>query len=99
MFSKKLRYTQLKSVSDAQFLNIESSVQFFDKPWTDRDVYMIIIQDFIVLLKEDERYAWFQQDGATAHIEEKTMDVLTKFFEDRTIYKGRCLPRSPDLRP
>ncbi len=48
---------------------------------------MKIIQDFIVLFKEDERHAWFQQDGATAHMLEKTMDVLAKFFEDRIISK------------
>ncbi len=29
MFLKKLHYTQLKSASSLQFLNIESSVQFF----------------------------------------------------------------------
>ncbi len=43
---------------------------------------------FIVLLEEDERYAWFQQDGATAHMAKKPMDVLTEFFEDRIILKG-----------
>ncbi len=52
---------------------------FFVKS-VDSDVYTGIIQNFIALLEEDERYAWFQQDGATAHTAKKTMDVLTKFF-------------------
>ncbi len=83
-FSKKLRYTQLKLVSGAQFLNIEQSVQFFYKTM-ESDVYMKIIQNFITLLEKDEHYAWFQQDEATAHNAEKTMYVLAKFFKDRII--------------
>ncbi len=49
------------------------------------NVYTGIIQNFIALLEEDERYASFQQDGATAHTAKKTMDVLTEFFEDQII--------------
>ncbi len=60
----------------------------FDKTM-DSDVYMKIIQDFVAFLEEDERYAWFQQDGATAHTAEKTMDILAKFFKNRIITKGR----------
>ncbi len=55
---------------------------------------MKIIQNFIALLEEDEWYARFQQDGATAHMAEKTMNVIAKFFEDRIISKGRWLARS-----
>ncbi len=73
-FSKKLRYIQLKLASGAQFLNIKSLVHFFFYKTTDSDVYTKIIQDyFIVLLEEDEWYAWFQQYGATAHMVEKMM--------------------------
>ncbi len=32
---------------------------------------MKIIRDFIALLEEDEWYAWFQQDNATACTTEK----------------------------
>ncbi len=32
----------------------------------------------------------FKQDGATAHMAKKTMDVLTEFFEDRIILKGNA---------
>ncbi len=63
------------------------------------DAYMKLVQDFIALCEEDERYAWFHQEGATAHMVEIMMDVLTKFFEDRIISKGRRLARSPDLTP
>ncbi len=71
---------------------------FFDKS-TDSDVYTGIIQNFIALLEEDERYTWFQQDGATAHTAKKIMDVLTEFFEDRIISKGTWPARSPNLTP
>ncbi len=60
---------------------------------------MKIIQDFIALLKEDRQCAWFQQDGTTAHMAEKAMDVLAKFFEDRIISKGRWLARSLGITP
>ncbi len=52
-----------------------------------------------MLLEEDTWYAWFLQDGATAHKAEKTMDVLARFFEDKIITKGRWPTRSPDLTP
>ncbi len=60
---------------------------------------MKIIHGFISLLVEDERYVWFQQDGATAHTAEKTMDILAKFFEYTIISKGRWLAKSPDHTP
>lgn len=71
---------------------------FFEKS-VDSDTYTNIIQDFIALLEEDERYAWFQQDGAPAHTAGKTMKVLAEFFEDRVISKGKWPARSPDLSP
>ncbi len=69
---------------------------FFDKS-VDSDVYTGIIQNFFALLEEDERYAWFQQDGATAHMAEKTMDGLTEFFEDRIISKVTWPARRTNL--
>ncbi len=71
---------------------------FFDKS-LDSDAYTGIIQNFIALLEENERYAWFQQDGATAHTAKKTTDVLTEFFDDWIISKGMWPARSPDLTP
>ncbi len=47
----------------------------------DSDAYTKIIQDFIMLLEEGERYAWFQQDGATAHIVEKTDGCFSQIFQ------------------
>ncbi len=84
-------YAQLKSGSGAQFLNIESLVQFFFGKIVDSDINMKIIGDFIVLLEEDEHYASFQQDRTTAHMAEKT-----KFCEHRIIPKtvGWQEPRS-----
>ncbi len=70
---------------------------FFDKTM-DSDVCMKIVY-FIALLKEDEWYAWFQQDGATAHIAEKMMDILANFFKDRIISEGRWSARCSDLTP
>ncbi len=58
-----------------------------------------ITEDFIALLEKDEQYAWFQQDGATAHVAENTVDILDKFFEDRIISEGRWPTRRPDLTP
>ncbi len=43
---------------------------FFDKS-VDSDVYTGIIPNVIALREEDERYTWFQQDGATAHMAKK----------------------------
>ncbi len=90
MFLKKLRYTQLKLASGAQFLNIESSVYFLFDKTVDSDVYMKIIQDFISFLEQDEQYAWFHQDGVTVHMTEKMMVDLVKFFVDRITSKRRC---------
>ncbi len=65
----------------------------------DSDVYTKIIQDFIALLEKGKQYAWFQQDGSTAHTSEEPMNVLASFFEDKSISKSRWSARSPDLMP
>ncbi len=40
------------------------------------------------LLNEDERYIYFQQDGARVHTSEQTMEFLHKFFNDRLVSNG-----------
>ena len=45
---------------------------------------------------------WFQQDGATCHIAEVTLDVLRPVFEDRIISRRADVvwpPRCCDLTP
>ena len=45
---------------------------------------------------------WFQQDGATFHTAEATLDVLRHVFEDRIISRTADVvwpPRSCDLTP
>lgn len=64
--------------------------------------YQAIIQDFVALLEEDERFAYFQQDGARAHVSVETMEFLREFFGDRIISqkaKHHWPARSPDLTP
>lgn len=63
------------------------------------EVYLEIIDSFIALLNDHERYCWLQQDGAKAHTARATMSVLRTFFDDRLISVGRWPPRSPDLNP
>ena len=40
---------------------------------------------FIKIEEEDIGNIWFQQDGATGHTAEATLDVLRPLFEDRII--------------
>ena len=60
-------------------------------------VYADIIQQFIAMLEVNERYCWFQQDGATCHTSNDTMTMLREFFDDRLISNNLWPPRSPDL--
>jgi hypothetical protein len=52
---------------------------------------------FILLQNEVERFCWLQQDGATWHTENSTMELLKQFFDVRIISKNLWPPRSPDL--
>ncbi|XP_039283421.1 uncharacterized protein LOC120351176 isoform X3 [Nilaparvata lugens] len=61
------------------------------------EVYRNIVRQFVALLEPQERYCWFQQDGATCHTSRETMDFLQEFFGDGIISKGLWPPRSPDL--
>jgi hypothetical protein len=69
---------------------------FFDTTVTSA-VYADVVQQFVALLNEDERYSWHQQDGATCHTSDETMTPLKQFLDDRVISKNLWPPRSPDL--
>ena len=59
-----------------------------------------IIHPFTRQLTEQEiQTTFFQQDGATAHTSNATLNVLREFFGERIISKGLWPPRSPDLSP
>jgi hypothetical protein len=60
--------------------------------------YREIIMQFISLFNE-ERFCWLQQDGATLHTANSTMEVLKQFFDNRIVCKNLWPPRSPDLTP
>jgi hypothetical protein len=48
---------------------------FFSETVT-AEKYREIIMQFISLLKEEERFCWLQQDGATSHTANSTMEML-----------------------
>ena len=57
---------------------------------------------FIKIEEEDIGNMWFQQDGATCHTVEATLDVLRSVFEDRIISRRADVvwpPWSCDLTP
>jgi hypothetical protein len=47
---------------------------------------------FISLLNEEERFCWLQQDGATLHTANSTMEMLKQFSDDRIISKNLWPP-------
>ena len=68
------------------------------------DNYLAILNEFLFTKIEEEDIAniWFQQDGATCHTAEATLDVLRPVFEDRIISRRADVfwpPRSYDLKP
>jgi hypothetical protein len=64
------------------------------------DVYKTFIDQFVATFTELEIMSgWFQQDGATAHTSNASMDHLKLFFGDRIISRGLWPSRSPDLSP
>ena len=40
---------------------------------------------------------YFQDDGATCHTSNESMDLIASFFDDRIISMNLWLPQSPDL--
>jgi hypothetical protein len=61
------------------------------------EAYQELIQQFIALLKVDERNCWFQQDSATTHTAASTVEILHEFFGEKLISKGLWPLRSPNL--
>jgi hypothetical protein len=55
--------------------------------------------NFISILEVDEQDCWFQQDGATSHTANSTMQMLSEFFGGRIISRNLWPPRSSDLSP
>lgn len=59
-----------------------------------------ILDPFINQLHEDELMeGYFQQDNATPHTANRTINFLQEFFDDRLISRGLWPPRSPQLTP
>lgn len=57
-----------------------------------------IIKPFLEYLCDIEcTQAYFQQDSATAHTADLSLQLIEEIFEDRVISKGLWPPRSPDL--
>ena len=68
------------------------------------DRYRAILNEFLFTTIEEEDIGniWFQQDGATCHPTEATLDVLWPVFEDRIISRRADVvwsARSCDLTP
>lgn len=67
------------------------------------DRYRAMLTEFLFTkIEEDIGNIWFQQDGATCHTAEATLDVLRPVFEDRIISSRADVvwpPRSCDLTP
>ena len=66
------------------------------------DRYRAMLNEFLLtkIEEDDIDNIWFQQDGATCHTAEATLDVLCPVFEDRIISRRAFWsPRSCDLTP
>ena len=68
------------------------------------DRYRAMLNKFLFTKIEEEDISniWLQQDGATSHTAEATLDVLRPVFEDRIISRRAddvWPPRSCDLTP
>ena len=66
--------------------------------------YRAILNEFLLPKIEEDGMddIWFQQDGATSHTANVTIDLLRTVFEDRIISRNsdvNCPPRSCDLTP
>jgi hypothetical protein len=61
--------------------------------------YQELIMNLISLLEVDERDCWFQQDGATVHTANSTMQMLSEFSGFCIISRNLWPARSSDLSP
>ena len=64
---------------------------------SERYIAQILRPFFSELTEEEKTFGFFQQDGATAHTANDSMNVLQSVFEDRIISRGLWPARSPDL--
>ena len=66
------------------------------------DVYVLFLgscfRHFVEQLGDVEQsQGYFEQDGATCHTSNESMDLIARFFDDRIISRNLWPPRSPDL--
>ncbi|KAJ4449805.1 hypothetical protein ANN_01211 [Periplaneta americana] len=60
--------------------------------------YRPIFMEFVEQLDDVElSQGYFQQDGATCHTSNESMELIASFFDDRIISRNLWPPRSPDL--
>ncbi|KAJ4443577.1 hypothetical protein ANN_05251 [Periplaneta americana] len=60
--------------------------------------YRLIFMEFVEQLDDVElSQGYFQQDGATCHTSNESMELIASFFDDRIISRNLWPPRSPDL--
>ena len=71
---------------------------FFEETINGQRYRDVIIRPFLEYLCDIEcTKAYFQQDSATAHTADLSLQLIREIFEDRVISKGLWPPRSPDL--
>ncbi|KAJ4426719.1 hypothetical protein ANN_26518 [Periplaneta americana] len=60
--------------------------------------YRLIFMEFVEQLDDVKlSQGYFQQDGATCHTSNESMELIASFFDDRIISRNLWPPRSPDL--
>jgi hypothetical protein len=64
---------------------------------SDRYVNNILEPFFQILTEEGKQHVYFQQDNATAHTSQHSVEALHEIFSGMTISRGPWLPHSPDL--
>jgi hypothetical protein len=64
---------------------------------SERYVNNILESFFQILTEEEKQHAHFQQDNATAHTSQHSMEALHEIFGERIISRGLWPPCSPDL--
>ena len=105
----KSRRTQNQSLFGADFGGGIIGQFFFENEQGEAikvngDRYQAMLNEFLFtkINEEDIGNIWFQQDDATCHTSEATLDVLRPVFEDRIISHRADVvwpPRSCDLTP
>jgi len=110
----KVHYTVQRSLFDAQFLVLGSSVLIFSKREAKQrqsNRYVTMLRYFFKprfaefmhkIHEEDLNEVWFQQYGATAHTATRSMELVREFFPAYIISRREDIkwpPRSPNLAP